>query len=209
MTVYRDDLKDALASRNFPGIGDRLENGKVAVAGLGGLGSNIAVMLARIGVGKLLLVDFDTVDVSNLNRQHYDLTHIGMLKTDALKTQIEKINPNVTVETCPVRVTGENVCEIFADYPIVCEAFDDPVCKAALVNALLDGHRKVIAASGMADLGSANDIRTRRVIDGLYICGDLEPPEHGNTGFMAPRVTVCAAHQAHMVLRLLLDMEEA
>jgi len=188
-------------------VKEKLRNGKVAVAGLGGLGSNIAVMLARAGVGKLLLVDFDAVEMSNLNRQHYDRTHIGMLKTDALRMQIKRMCPFIDIETCSEKVTEENVHEIFREYPIVCEAFDDPVCKAVLVNALLDGKTKIVAASGMAGIGDANNIKTKRVFNNLYVCGDSEPSD-GNSGFIAPRVSICAGHQANMVLRILSDMEE-
>jgi len=187
-------------------IREKLKNGKVAVAGLGGLGSNIAIMLARAGVGKLLLVDFDRVEKSNLNRQHYDMSHLGILKTDALRDQIGRIDPTIDVETCAVRVTEENASEVFKKYDVVCEAFDDPRCKAMLVNALLNGRRKIVAASGMSGYGSANKIKTRHVFNDLYICGDPEPT--AETIFTAPRVAVCAGHQANTVLRLLLNIEE-
>jgi len=200
-----DELENTITERNVPGIKEKLKNGSVAIAGLGGLGSNIAVMLARIGVGKLLLVDFDVVETSNLNRQYYDLTHLGMLKTDALKSQIDKINPFIKTETCAVKVTEGNACEIFRDYPIVCEAFDNPQYKAILVNALLEkGDKKIVAASGMAGFGSANKIKTRQMFKNLYVCGDFEPAAQENAGFMAPRVGICAGHQANMALRLLL-----
>jgi len=187
-------------------IRERLREGKVAVAGLGGLGSNIAVMLARAGVGKLLLVDFDRVEKSNLNRQHYDMSHLGILKTDALREQIKRIDPAIEIETRAVKVTEENASEIFREYDIVCEAFDDPRCKAMLVNVLLNGRRKIVAASGMSGYGSANKIKTRHAFNDLYICGDHESAEE--TVFTAPRVSVCAGHQANVALRLLLNIEE-
>jgi len=204
-----DELKNAMMERNVPGIKEKLKSGKVAIAGLGGLGSNIAVMLARIGVGYLLLVDFDRVEPGNLNRQYYDLTHLGMLKTDALKSQIDKINPFIVTETCSVKVTEDNASEIFRDYPIVCEAFDDPQYKAILVNALLEkGGIKVVAASGMAGFESANEIKTRKIFKNLYVCGDFVPSAQEGIGFMAPRVGICAGHQANMALRLLLNIDK-
>jgi len=199
------ELENAIAARNVSGTKEKLKNGKAAIAGLGGLGSNIAVMLARIGVGKLLLVDFDVVEPGNLNRQNYNLTHLGMLKTEALKSQIDKINPFVETEICTAKVTETNALEIFKDYPIVCEAFDNPQYKAMLVNTLLEkGGKKIIAASGMAGYESANKIKTKQMLKNLYVCGDFEPAEQDGIGFMAPRVTICAGHQANMVLRLLL-----
>jgi len=206
----RDEYESMIAARHTPGVHKKLKEGKVAIAGLGGLGSNISVMLARIGVGKLLLVDFDVVEPSNLNRQHYDLTHLGMFKTDALKNQIDKINPFVETETCTLKASKENVMTIFNEYPIVCEAFDNPQDKAMLVNALLEqGGKKIIAASGMAGFGSANNIKTKQRFKNLYMCGDFKTPAQEGTGLMAPRVEVCAAHQANMVLRLLMNIEKA
>ncbi|MCL1973113.1 MAG: sulfur carrier protein ThiS adenylyltransferase ThiF [Endomicrobia bacterium] len=204
-----DELENAITARNAAGIKEKLKAGKAAIAGLGGLGSNIAVMLARIGVGKLLLVDFDVVEQSNLNRQHYNLTHLGMLKTEALKSQIDKINSFVETEIRTAKVTEANALEIFKDYPIVCEAFDNPQYKAMLVNTLLEyGRKKIVAASGMAGYDSANKIKTKQTLKNLYICGDFEPAVQEGIGFMAPRVTICAGHQANMVLRLLLNIEK-
>jgi sulfur carrier protein ThiS adenylyltransferase len=220
LSVDKHD-RGALTARNAPGIDERLKRGRVAVAGLGGLGSNIAVMLARIGVGKLLLVDFDRVEPGNLNRQHYDHGHLGMYKTDALKGQIEKINPFVETETRRETVGEGNVRKLFQGYPIVCEAFDNPRSKALLVNALLEeGGYKIVAGSGMAGYGSANAISTKNAFRNLYVCGDGEgeAKEGGDDsgegvaaeglGFMAPRVMVCAGHQANMALRLLLGIEK-
>ncbi|MCL2294786.1 MAG: sulfur carrier protein ThiS adenylyltransferase ThiF [Spirochaetes bacterium] len=201
--------ESALLARNIPGINEKLKKSGIAIAGLGGLGSNIAVMLARIGVGKLLLVDYDVVEPGNLNRQYYDTTHIGLLKTEALKSQINKINPFVDTEAVAVKIEAGNVLDVFKDYSIVCEAFDDPQYKAILVNALLEaGGKKIIAASGMNGYGSANNIKTKRTLKNLYVCGDSMPAEQDGIGFMAPRVIVCAAHQANMALRLLLNIEE-
>jgi len=210
MIPNREEYESMMAARHTPAVHNKLKEGKVAVAGLGGLGSNISVMLAQAGVGKLLLVDFDVVELSNLNRQHYDLTHLGMLKTDALKKQIEKINPFIETETGTLKVTEENVMTVFNDYPIVCEAFDNPQYKAMLVNALLaQGGQTIVAASGMAGFDSANNIKTRQRFKNLYVCGDFKTPVQEGSGLMAPRVAVCAAHQANMVLRLLLNIEKA
>jgi len=210
MMPNREEYESMMAARHTPAVHNKLKEGKVAVAGLGGLGSNISVMLAQAGVGKLLLVDFDVVELSNLNRQHYDLTHLGMLKTDALKKQIEKINPFIETETGTLKVTEENVMTVFNGYPIVCEAFDNPQYKAMLVNALLaQGEQTIVAASGMAGFDSANNIKTRQRFKNLYVCGDFKTPVQEGSGLMAPRVAVCAAHQANMVLRLLLNIEKA
>ncbi len=206
----REELESMMMARHTPAVHSKLKQGKVAIAGLGGLGSNIAIMLARIGVGQLLLVDFDIVEPSNLNRQSYYIRHLGMPKTLALQGQLTEINPFVRVETRPVRVEAANVAALFAGCDILCEAFDRPDAKAMLVNtalAELPGV-KVVAASGMAGFASANAIRTSRPMGRLYVCGDRETGAAVGTGLMAPRVQICAGHQANMVLRLLLGLED-
>ena len=198
-----------ITARHAPGVYERMKAGRVAIAGLGGLGSNIAVMLARMGVGTLFLVDFDTVEPSNLNRQHYTLKHLNQPKTKAIQSQLANINPYVEVLTRNIRITAGNAANIFAGYPIVVEAFDNPVCKAELIEVLLEaGYAKIIAASGMAGLGSANEIKTVRRLDNLYLCGDFDSqPEEGGIGLMTPRVMACAAHQANVAVRLLMGID--
>lgn len=207
----REELESMMMARHTPNVHERLKKGKVAIAGLGGLGSNIAVMLARIGVGQLLLVDFDIVEPSNLNRQSYYIGHLGLPKTVALKKQLEEINPFIKVKTQMVRVTADNVQELFNGYDIICEAFDHPEGKSMLVNAALEqlSGIKIIAASGMAGYDSANLIRTIKPMKNLYLCGDFANEARKGRGLMAPRVQICAGHQANMVMRLLLGIEEA
>lgn len=206
----KDILKGMLAARYAPGVYKKFEKAKVAIAGLGGLGSNIAVMLARSGVGHLLLVDSDTVEPSNLNRQSYFIRHLGLPKTAALQELLREINPYIIIETKTVRVEASNAAEIFRGFPIVCEAFDRPHCKAMLVNTLMEElpETKLVCGSGMAGLGSSNTIQTRRKMKNVYICGDLSSEASETNTLMAPRVTICAGHQANMILRLLLEIEE-
>lgn len=204
-----EQLEAMMAARHTPHVHAALKRGRVAVAGLGGLGSNIAVNLARIGVGYLMLVDYDTVDPSNLNRQSYYIRHLGRLKTEALKEQLEEINPFIKLETAAVRVQAGNVAALFHNCDIICEAFDRPGEKAMLVNAVLEQlpDARIVAASGMAGCASANLIRTERMLERLYICGDGQNEARAGNGLMAPRVQICAGHQANMVMRLLLGMD--
>lgn len=206
----QDELESLLCARHTPAIHNRVKAAKVAVAGLGGLGSNIAVLLARTGVGHLLLVDFDTVEPSNLNRQCYYISHLGLPKTEAMRQQLAQINPFITVETKTVQVTAENAPALFEKYDIVCEAFDNPNAKAELINAMLTEFpdKPLVSASGMAGFGSSNTIQTSKKFRNLYVCGDGETAAAVGNGLMAPRVTVCAAHQANMVLRLILGIAE-
>ena len=91
--LTKEEIRQALIERHTLPVQERLERARVAIAGLGGLGSNVAFFLARIGVGHLHLIDFDRVDITNLNRQQYFMRHIGMYKTDALREELVQINP--------------------------------------------------------------------------------------------------------------------
>ena len=208
--LSKEEIYAALNERHSPEIQAVLSAGNVAIAGLGGLGSNVAYSLTRIGVGHLHLIDFDVVDVTNLNRQQYFMEHVGMYKTEALKSLLMKINPYIEIKTDCVRVTEDNIKELFCDNDIVCEAFDNPDAKALLVNGIMEyfPEKKLVSASGMAGFGSSNTITTKRITKNFYLCGDrVTAPSYGN-GLMAPRVAVCAAHEANMITRLILGEEE-
>lgn len=208
--LSKDEYEAMLSVRHTPSVHNKVKEGKVAIAGLGGLGSNIAIILARIGVGKLLLVDYDIVEPSNLNRQHYNINHLGMYKTTALEEQIREINPYINIETKNIKIAENNIVNVFSGYDIICEAFDNPEAKSILVNVALEKLQDIyiVAASGMAGYDSSNIIKTINPIKNLYICGDLENEVKIGQGLMAPRVNICAGHQANMVLRLLLNIKD-
>ena len=206
----QDEFESLMCARHTPHVFEKVKAAKVAVAGLGGLGSNIAVSLARTGVGSLHLIDFDIVEPSNLNRQQYKIKHLGLYKTEALKNEIEEINPFIKVTIDTVQVTEENVKGLFKNDDIICEAFDNPRAKALLVNTLLECYplKKIVSASGMAGYESSNTIITKKIADNFYLCGDGITGAMVGRGLMAPRVSICAGHQANMVLRLILGIEE-
>lgn len=210
VSVSRRQLKEALLERYTPEMYEKISKGSAAIAGLGGLGSQIAVMLARAGVGKLFLVDFDRVELTNLNRQAYDISHLGRLKTEALTEILEKINPYLEVTAAAEKVTAENAERLFREFPILCEAFDRPGQKAMLVNTVLAQcpGTIVISGNGMAGYSSANAIVTRRKMKRLYLCGDGETDLDSGICLMPSRVMACAAHQANMAIRLMLGEEE-
>lgn len=202
-------LREMMRARHTPGVYDAVKDAKVAVAGLGGLGSNIAIMLARMGVGHMHLIDFDVVDASNLNRQQYLIRHLGMYKTDALKGQLKEINPFLDIKTDCVKIHTGNAVSILQNDEIICEAFDNPKAKAMLTDEVLSNTEKIlVASSGMAGIGSSNAITTKKITDRFYICGDGVTESRKGIGLMAPRVTICAAHQANMVIRLITGNKE-
>lgn len=197
--------EEDLLKRNVKGIAKKLKKAEVCILGLGGLGSNVAILLARTGIGYLKLVDFDVVEASNLNRQQYRISHIGMKKTEAIKTIIKEINPFVEIETLDIKVDRENIYSIVGDIEIVVEAFDRAETKAMVIEELLTNKNKiVVSASGMSGLGSANEIITRKVRNNFYLIGDNYSDYEEYSGIMSTRVMLCAAHQANMVLRLIL-----
>lgn len=202
----KSEIDNVLSMRHTQEVFEKLKNARVAVAGLGGLGSNIALMLARAGVGTLHMIDFDEVDLSNLNRQQYFISHLGMYKTDAIKDEICRINPYINVITDCIKVTDENIDMLFKDDNIICEAFDNPDCKAMLVNRILETRKDayIVAASGMAGTEKSNTIITRKITDRFYLCGDETSGAVKGNGLMSPRVTICAAHQANAILRIIL-----
>ena len=204
-------LKAMLAARNTPGLADRLARARVGIAGLGGLGSHVATALARTGVGHLHLVDFDVVEPSNLNRQAYRLAHLGLPKTEALRREIADIAPYCEVTADQVRIDAANAPRLFASDDIVCEAFDDPAAKAMLADAVLGSlpRTPLVAASGMAGYASGNTLVTRKITDRFYLCGDGESEAGYGVGLMAPRVMLCAGHQALMILRLIAGETDA
>ena len=177
----------------------------VAVCGLGGLGSNIATALARAGIGKLILMDFDCVDITNLHRQQYKITQIGMPKTEAMVQNLREINPYIDTEIHTVRITTENAVALLQEADIVCEAFDNPEAKAMLTNLVLEQfpQKYFVAGSGMAGFGDPNMIRTRKLTEHFYLCGDGCSDVVDGVGLVASRVMICAAHQAHTILRIL------
>ena len=206
----REDLQRALAARHGRAVQEKFNQATVAICGLGGLGSNIAIALARAGVGRLILTDFDRVDITNLHRQQYKATQLGEFKTEALAANLREIAPYLTIETHTTAITEENFEEILAPADVICEAFDNAEAKAMLVNGVLEHfpEKKLVSATGMAGYGSSNTIRTKRLMKNFYLCGDgVTEPEYGN-GLMAPRVAICAAHEANMITRLILGEEE-
>lgn len=207
----KEEWNKALCERHGEDVQKKFSSATVAICGLGGLGSNIAISLARAGIGKLILIDFDRVDITNLHRQQYKANQIGMNKTDALRDNLLEIAPYVTLETHTIRVTEENAAHLLQGADIICEAFDNAECKALLTNLVLETmpDKYLVAASGMAGMGSANAIKTRKVMSRFYLCGDERSDVQSEGSLVSSRVMLCAAHQAHTVLRILAEQFEA
>ncbi|MCD4792821.1 MAG: sulfur carrier protein ThiS adenylyltransferase ThiF [Bacteroidales bacterium] len=190
----------------FEDIKNELKLYTVGIAGAGGLGSNCAVALARSGIGKLIIADFDTVSESNLNRQYFFYDQIGQIKVYALKDNIERINPEVKVDIFNIKLREDNLINIFADCDIIVEAFDKAEEKEMLIETVLSEFpdKPIISGLGMAGFGENNSLRSRQ-IDNLYICGDEKSEISEQKPPLAPKVGVVANMQANLVLEILLN----
>ena len=207
----REEILAALEKKQGSVATAKLQAAVVAVCGLGGLGSNIAISLARSGIGKLILIDFDTVDITNLHRQQYKSSQVGLSKAEALLENLKEVAPYVQYEVHNEKVTAENAVRLLEDADIVCEAFDRADAKAMLVDVVLEQlpQKTLVAASGMAGFDSGNAIRTRKLTERFYLCGDGKSDVDQGIGLSAPRVMLCAAHQALTVIRLILGEKDA
>ena len=183
-----------------------LKASAVAILGCGGLGSNVAAMLVRSGVGTLMLADFDRIEPDNINRQLFFRDEIGQLKTEALAHTLRRIDPFVSLTFTNTRIKADNLAELVSGADVIVEAVDGADTKALIMNTCMDEFPDVplVVGSGMAGYGSANAVVTERMAENLYVVGDLTSDVREGHPLFASRVMVAAAHQAHVVIRLLL-----
>ncbi|OGV49713.1 MAG: thiamine biosynthesis protein ThiF [Lentisphaerae bacterium GWF2_44_16] len=197
--------REEFFSANPPGITDILSGKSVFIAGAGGLGSNVAGIMARSGIGHLTIADFDTVSPSNMNRQQFFYSQIGMKKADAIKENLSRINPFMELKTVSEKLSPENFETFIPDTAdIIFECFDNPVSKAELSRFCLEKRAGIplIAVSGIAGTGPAEEIKISRPYGNFYVIGD------GNSdtnvfGVLASRVILAAALQSHLAIRIM------
>jgi sulfur carrier protein ThiS adenylyltransferase len=190
----------------FEEIKSKLKNYTVGIAGIGGLGSNCAVALARVGVGKIIISDFDIVYESNLNRQYFFKDQIGLRKVDALKENIQRINPEIEIIDYHIKLNEDNIVEIYKDCDVIVEAFDLAEMKKMLIETCLSElpDKPIVIGIGMAGFGNSNSINLRQS-ENLYICGDEKSEVSNDNPPLAPRVGIVANMQANTVLEILLS----
>lgn len=192
----------------FDQIKQVMQKHTVGIAGAGGLGSNVAMALTRVGIGKMIIADFDVVSESNLNRQFYFSEQIGRVKVEALKENLKKINPEVKIETHNLRLDASNLLSIFSTVDVMVEAYDKADCKQIIVETFQVSKPNIplILGNGMAGWGKSNDMRVQQY-GNLYICGDNLAEIGPEMPPMAPRVLICAAMQANTVMSVLLQKQ--
>jgi len=197
-------FREAFFSHRDSHVLARLRESAVGIAGAGGLGSNAAISLARAGIGRLVVADFDRVEPANLNRQQFFVDQVGMAKTKALLDNLQRVNPFAAYEMHEIRLNRRNTARIFADVDVLVEALDRASAKEMLIEAWLAAfpNRPIVAASGLAGFGANRKLHVRR-LGSLYICGDEESETPKGVSPMAPRVAIVANMQANLAVELL------
>ena len=190
-------------------IKEKLGKSSVGIAGAGGLGSNAAVSLARAGVGRLVIADFDKVEESNLNRQYYFRDQIGKNKVDALKENINRIYPFIRVDVFNEKLVKGSMDKYFHDVDVIIEALDSAEMKTAFVEEILRRlpGKPVVAASGVAGYGHSDRITTKK-LGNLYMVYDGNARSSEEDVLMAPRVCLMANWEANLVLEILLSEDK-
>lgn len=203
--VTKQELRQAQVKKQGEALQEKLEKATVAICGLGGLGSHVAVLLARAGVGKLILIDYDRVELTNLHRQQYKVSQVGKYKAEALEENLKEIAPFVELEVHNEKVEKDIMNRLLQKADIVCEAFDNAETKAMLVNHVLENmpEKYMVAASGMAGSGDANEITTKKITSHFYLCGDGVSDVEKETVLLPTRVALCATHEAHKILQII------
>ena len=192
----------------FSQIKSILSKKTIGIAGCGGLGSNCAVALARVGVGKLVIADFDVIDESNLNRQYYYFDQVGQKKAFTLQDNLYFVNESVKVEAHDIKLGPEDIIEIYKDCDVIVEAFDLAEMKEMILETVLENipDTPLVMGVGMAGWGDNNSLQTRYE-GNLYICGDERSEIAEDLPPLAPRVGIVAYMQANQVLEILLKGE--
>jgi len=195
--------RKAFFSRHAPGLAEIFQSAVIAIAGAGGLGSNVAVLLARAGIGHLIIADFDLVEVHNLNRQQYFMDQIGRPKVEALRDNLTRLNPFSKYEIHKTRLTLGSSTEILGRAGVLIEALDTVESKTELAEAWMTSFpdKPIIMGSGLGGIGGSNEVRTEKISEELYVCGD-GVSDADDVPPLAPKVALVAAMQANLALEL-------
>ena len=199
MNDFEKTLVTYLGEKNF----QKIQTAIIGIAGCGGIGSNCAFNLVRSGVKNLVLVDFDIIDIKNINRQFYFLDQVGKIKVEALKNNLLRINPDLNLKIFNEKLNRDNIKIIFENCDFIVEAFDVSEYKKMIVEEVAKIKSGIVSVSGVAGIGRSDDIKTKKINDSFYIVGDMVSDVKENPPF-SPRVNVAAAKQADIVLEYII-----
>ena len=198
MDAFRKGLLTKLGEAKLA----KIEKVRIGIAGAGGLGSNCAACLARVGFRNFTIADFDVVDAANLDRQFYFEDQIGMKKVEALKANLLRINPAIELQLWPTQLEPFNILKVFSGSDVVVECLDRAEAKQMLVSGLLPTGKLIVSASGLGGIGSSDEMKIRKLKPNLILIGDLSS-DIENAPALAPRVSIAAAKQADVVLEFI------
>ncbi|MFZ2340135.1 MAG: sulfur carrier protein ThiS adenylyltransferase ThiF [Bacteroidales bacterium] len=195
---------------NLSDIEGHLKKFRVGIAGAGGLGSNCAALLARSGVGTLVIADYDRVEKSNLSRQFYFTGQEGMMKTEALKENLYRIRPETYAIIHSLRLDRKNILQIFSGCDVIVEALDSSEMKEMFIETVQTALKVIplVAGSGIAGWGNNEILKCRKIDEKLYVCGDETSEVTDDLPPLAPRVAIVAGMQANTVVELLMKMNQ-
>ena len=203
-TLFRQGLRRYFGAERL----ERLEAARIAIVGAGGLGSNCAVHLVRSGVRQLKLCDFDRIEWSNLNRQHYFQDQVGQLKVEALAENLRRINPDLDLVLCQDKLDAATIGSFLEGADIAVEAVDKAETKAMIVEAALKKRLPVVSASGLGGYGNSDRITSRRIGQHLILIGDGTSDVGDTVAPWSPIVGIAAAKQADAVIDWILCNRE-
>ncbi len=187
---------------------DLIQKSVIGIAGAGGLGSNCAFNLVRSGFKNFFIYDFDSVEISNLNRQFYFIDQTGMSKIDALKANLLLINPDLNLTVERILLDNGNIKKLYSECDIVVEAFDKAECKKMIVESFLNSDKLIVSASGLAGIGNSDDMTINKIRDNLYIVGDMVSEVDNEKSPYSPKVNIAAAKQADIILEWVLKRKK-
>ncbi len=199
MNVFKQGLSHYLSQSQIKAIASV----SIGIGGAGGLGSNLAITLTRSGFQNIEILDADTIEPSNLNRQYYLPKDVGCLKVDILKKRCQEINPDINMKIHPVRWDLSNASEFFTHCQVVVEAFDEPENKRNFVEFYQSRNEFIVSGNGMAGFKNNNPLTIRRMRNITFV-GDQTTRASKKTPPLAPRVTACASLTAQVILEIAL-----
>ncbi len=205
MNEFEKSLKKYLGIKNLK----KIQRAKIGIAGAGGLGSNCAFNLVRSGFKKFVICDYDAVEIKNLNRQFYFIEQIGNPKVEMLKLNLMRINSDINIKIYKIKLDETNIVKVFKDCNVIIEAFDKAEYKRMIIETFLNTQKLLISASGIAGIGSSDEIRIHKIKPKFYIIGDLTTEVSSMIPPFSPRVNIAAAKQADIILEYIINSEPA
>jgi sulfur carrier protein ThiS adenylyltransferase len=172
---------------------------KIGIAGTGGIGSNVAMLLVRYGVNRLKLFDFDKIEQSNLNRQFYFYDQLNENKVEKLATNLTRINKNIKLEYKTLKITNKNIKTLFNDCDIIVEGFDKAEDKSMLINSFINSKKLIVPACGVAGVNIDN-IKTKNIQKNIYIVGDFIS-DINNYKLYSTKVMIIASIMANIIIK--------